>query len=101
MQKHRKALAFGGCAALVGILPTFSFRSEPEPTYTDNPISYWVREAWLGGRQEQRALQAIGTNAFPFLLRWFEKPEPAYRRFGFLPPPQLRPGPHPSGSLAF
>jgi hypothetical protein len=51
-------------------------RRTPEPTYNGTPLSFWVAryqaEASDGPADNETldALRAIGTNAFPFLLKW-------------------------------
>ena len=67
----------------------------PEPTYNGHPLSYWVQEDWLGGPDEDRAIQSMGTNAFPFLLQWLRAPEPVTHYYlaniASKLPPSLRP----------
>jgi len=52
---------------------------EREPEYNGRPLSYWIEEYWFEGPEEEQAIQSIGTNAFPFLLRWIRTPEPRHR----------------------
>ena len=59
------------------ILKTSEAKREPE--YNGRPLSYWIEEYWLEGPAEEQAIQRIGTNAFPFLLRWIRTPEARHR----------------------
>src|SRR5688572_17522960 len=66
-------------AALIGWLAV----SDKEPRYDGRPLTYWV-EALASGKEDraqaEEAIQKIGTNAFPFLLRWIRSPEQKYRK---------------------
>src|SRR5688500_10061079 len=49
-----------------------------EPRYKSRSLSYWL-EAYGSGndeREAEEAIQKIGTNAFPWLLKWIREPEP-------------------------
>jgi len=79
MQKRRRLfLIFIGVVVLVGVLVVV-FRREPEPEYGGKKLSEWVVEYLTkpGSTNEiDRAMQQMGTNAIPFLLKWFRY-EPA------------------------
>jgi HEAT repeat protein len=76
---------------------------EGEPRHKGKPLSYWIQKYWyfdaekgIGAHEEARqALEAIGTNAFPFLLRWIHTPEarhhPAVLEIAAMLPNPLRP----------
>jgi len=56
-----------------GIL--FSAEKESEPTHKGHTLTYWLYENWYGGDEAVDALQAIGTNALPFLIKGIAHPE--------------------------
>src|SRR5688572_24228507 len=66
-------------AVLIGWLAV----NDKEPRYDGRPLTYWV-EALASGKENrahaEEAIQKIGTNAFPSVLRWIRSPEPKYRK---------------------
>jgi hypothetical protein len=75
------SIASGG---LIAAIAGWLFFGEREPRYQGRSLSYWIEEYWLEGPEEEQAIPIIGTNAFPFLLRWIRTPEPRYH-FTLLP----------------
>jgi hypothetical protein len=84
MSKARKILFPLACLAAVGVLLTFSIHSR-EPRYRNRPLSYWV--AALAGPRAQgpeskeapAAVNSVGSNAVPFLLKWIPYEPPPWR----------------------
>lgn len=67
-------LFLGLAAAILFLLLT-----EPQPKYRGRPLSYWVMLQDIDSSAERRqAIDAIGTNGIPFLLKWmqYEPPKP-------------------------
>jgi hypothetical protein len=91
MNHYTAVLAFWVCSVL-GASVAEPPRGYIEPTYMGQPLSHWVEvlggsegpvnlissvesgeiKDIRGGREAQDALEHIGTNAIPFLLRWIE-----------------------------
>lgn len=76
------AVVFAVIAAVV--VPT----NEREPLYKDRKLSQWVLQSFhhqgenrIDGNNPAPALNAMGTNAVPWLLKWFEYEEPAIQMF--------------------
>jgi hypothetical protein len=54
--------------------------SNRQPKYDGKPLSYWIEKYCdRKDKESTEALSAIGTNAFPFLIRWICTTEPKYR----------------------
>jgi hypothetical protein len=84
MRTRRKVLVVLVCfVALVGLLPFLSRINEPR--YQGHPLSYWVlrddvyHERSGEKREAEQAICQIGTNAFPFLLKWIQHEDPSWR----------------------
>jgi hypothetical protein len=73
MSKRRVITVFGLAAIVVAGIATVILRPG-EPVYQGKPLSHWLEElgvSWPGpgGEKATEAIQAIGTNALPYLLR--------------------------------
>jgi hypothetical protein len=71
--------------ALVGVFVTLFIIAWPtdfnEPRYKGRSLSDWVLSYPDSSGEAEPAIQAIGTNAIPWLLRWMQyEPSPARRR---------------------
>jgi hypothetical protein len=49
--------------------------SQSEPTYEGHTLTYWLQENWYGGPEAVAALNAIGTNTLPFLIKGIKNPQ--------------------------
>jgi hypothetical protein len=84
VQKHRKHLIAVACLAALIALANFLSRDH-EPTYQGHPLSYWVsrddvyHESSGEKREAEVAIQQIGTNGLPFLLKWMRHDRPGWR----------------------
>jgi hypothetical protein len=72
--KRRVALLITACTAvLIGLCALIVVHREP--TYGGHPLSYWIRrynDPTSDRVHAEEAIQHIGTNAIPYLLRWME-----------------------------
>src|SRR5881409_1991735 len=85
MWSRKRAIMFLSIFVAVGATVIVATRSKPEPTDEGILLSEWVNESWLGGPKEAEALQKIGTNALPFLLKWIrQEHKPSKNPFRFL-----------------
>jgi len=81
MSRRRKRLIWSGCVALLFGAALLLWR-EREPRYQGRPLSTWLGEfEWNSERglpcePATEAVRQIGTNALPFLMRWYSY-EPA------------------------
>jgi len=86
MRKRRVYLVVIGVAAFAfGLLVVFRTEREREPEYQGRPLSYWIsfeipvtNPPYLDERVA--AIRQMGTNAFPFLLKWLRDEIPAWKR---------------------
>lgn len=81
--RRKRQLLLGATVVGIVVLLFLAFRSEPQPSYGGHSLSYWVEGYWLGGPDQEAALRAIGTNAFPFLLHWMQQKQPGYQALLF------------------
>lgn len=77
-RKRRIAIFLGAAVVSVTALLFAVFRGEPQPSYNGRSLSFWIEDYWRGGSEQEVALRAIGTNAFPFLMRWMQQKEARY-----------------------
>jgi hypothetical protein len=86
------ALAMGLAVLLLGIRPP----QTTNPIYKGHPLSYWANRAltnhWAATNEPEvnAAILHIGTNAFPFVLKYVQSSQPFPRRKEAL---KLPPGP--------
>lgn len=78
--KHRRILLLLALAAVAVGLVLFWPRGPKEPVYNGKTLGLWLREAVAIPDEQtealaQKAINAIGTNALPFLLYEFTLPE--------------------------
>ena len=83
MRKGKVYLLLLAGAVLAPVLVVV-FSREREPEYGGKRLSEWVMElspdaSYEGGSESERAIRHIGTNAFPYLLRWINYEQPAWR----------------------
>jgi hypothetical protein len=65
----------------VVILAVILWPREPEPEYNGVTLSKWLERYNNGNNAETTvAIQHIGTNALPFLLRWIQYETPGWRK---------------------
>jgi hypothetical protein len=64
--------------AIITVVACWLALGEPGPAYKTRSLRYWVRAYAAGDNhaEAEEAIQKIGTNAFPLLLRWIREPEP-------------------------
>jgi hypothetical protein len=74
-----------GCA--IAAILILTLLREREPQYQGRSLGTWVLQLELrdpryldGSSLAQEAIQHIGTNALPFLLKWIQYQEPPWRR---------------------
>jgi hypothetical protein len=88
VKKRRLFIAILGCV-VVAAITLLLWPREREPEYDGAPLSKWL-ERYIksaDGLQTNenlraiRAIQHMGTNAFPFLLRWIQYETPGWRNF--------------------
>ncbi len=84
MRKRKRLLLFiVGCFLVAGVL--WVTLRNPEPQYEGRPLSYWVlrdnqfRKANAEKLRVEAAIRHIGTNGLPFLLKWIQYEQPAWR----------------------
>src|SRR5947209_6890640 len=90
----RQRILLSGLAILVllGLLVSGAFRSR-EPEYGGRKLSQWVEEFGCltaledpnqheieAAKRDQAAIQRIGTNGVPYLLRWFSYRTPSWKK---------------------
>src|SRR5947209_3191320 len=81
--RKRKVYFILGVVVLAGVLVAV-FRREREPEYKGKPLSFWVRDLRAQGMPEghtlaDEAILHIGTNALPYLLKWIQYKQPAFK----------------------
>jgi hypothetical protein len=78
--KRRRILLFVLCSVAAITLAIFIWPREREPEYNGAPLSKWLERYNVGQNVEAaKAIQHIGTNALPFLLRWIQYEPPGWR----------------------
>src|SRR5437899_2283144 len=88
VRKWRIVIILAACLIAAFALVTF-FSREKEPTWSGQPLSYWVfredRQHEASGEKAQAdtAIRQIGTNALPFLLKWIQHERPRWRSTAF------------------
>jgi hypothetical protein len=73
VRKRKKLIAIVFGLAAISALVALALRDrDPEPAYNGHPLSYWVSEFTHDAHDVENGepIRQIGTNAFPFLLRW-------------------------------
>src|SRR5215471_14117496 len=103
--KKRRLAWLAAALVLAGGASWYFFSRNPEPTYQDKPLSFWLSQEGQSSQKTERemiaAVQAIGPPAVPFLVEaitresfglkgfyrntWIKLPLWAQRR---LPPPK-------------
>jgi hypothetical protein len=70
---------------LVGIGVVALWPGEREPEYNGKKLSEWI-EAMDGMYSSENvdAIQQIGTNALPLLLKWIQYEQPSWRKRGYI-----------------
>ena len=73
-----------GVAAVLAVL--LWPRPEPEPVYGGKKLSQWLVMYYVGPQatreekeEARKAIQHIGTNAMPFVLKWFQYAKPKWQ----------------------
>ena len=87
MWKPRTFLLFLGALVLLGLL-IFVLVKPNEPSYAGHTLSYWLNAPASAEQPDEavRAIQAIGTNAIPTLLRWINyEPTPWKMKLASVP----------------
>ena len=90
MRKKRKVLIASGsalvaAAVVICLWPEGEPPEKPEPSYNATSLSEWLAACrpgegpWDVGREAERAVRSIGTNALPFLLEWIRYELPPRR----------------------
>lgn len=73
-RKRKRVLLAGVSVAVLMFASWFLRQRNTEPTYEGNRLSEWIEMHQEGSSMEQReaavAIQAIGTNALPYLVEW-------------------------------
>jgi len=67
--------ASGLACGLVILFASAAIAADEEPSYNGRLLSQWLgdmeeRQLWVGGGPTEKAVQAMGTNAIPTLLKW-------------------------------
>ena len=80
MKRRRTVLTLIGCVAAV-TFAIFIRPREREPEYNGIPLSEWVAHYHIDGYDPQtfEAIQDIGTNALPCLVRWIQYEKPRWK----------------------
>jgi len=63
------------------ILAAMLWPGEREPEYNGVPLSKWLERYDGVNIQATEAIQHIGTNALPYLVRWIQYKAPGWRNF--------------------
>jgi hypothetical protein len=78
MWKPTTLLFLLACLAAIGAL-VFTLTRPTEPSYKGHNLSYWLQIA-DSNDEAVAAINAIGTNAIPVLLRWMTYEPPRWRK---------------------
>jgi hypothetical protein len=88
MRNRRKIFIALACAIAVGALAWIVTRDR-EPTYDGESLTYFVLrsppdyspQAYKAGERVAKAIEQIGTNAIPYLIKWlqYEEPKPNWK----------------------
>ena len=80
MKRPRIFLLMLGCVAAV-TLAIFIGPREHEPEYNGIPLSEWITHYYTDAYDSQatEAIQHIGTNALPYLVRWIQYEKPRWK----------------------
>src|SRR5712671_7580308 len=77
----RKRSIVIGAILVSGALLFWMRNEKPQPKHNGHSLEYWIEEYRIGSPEGKAAIQAMGTNALPFLLRWLCIKEPTYRDY--------------------
>lgn len=77
--RKRVIIVLAACV-LVGVSVVAFWPGEREPEYNGKKLSQWVGLRGLYTSDEIDAVQHIGTNAVPFLLKWIQYEQPWWRQ---------------------
>ncbi len=80
MRKRAWLILLGAIAVVA--LALWLNRPPPEPRYKGHPLSYWVLESYVGYPDKDvdfEAIDKIGTNAVPYLVRWWAYEPPPWK----------------------
>jgi len=78
MRRRRLIIPILGFA-IVATFVSLVWPREREPEYNGIPLSKWLERYVDSKPQSAVAIQHIGTNALPFLLRWIQYETPGWR----------------------
>jgi hypothetical protein len=95
MRKRKRVVLLGACLLVAALLVSLLAR-ESGPRYNGRSLSKWVvlydKHAMTQESPEfaeaVQAIQTIGTNALPYLLKWIQQEPPSWQRTALrtLPP---------------
>lgn len=76
------------CVGFLGVIAWWATAREREPRYAGKPLSQWLRESDLTSSPDpletfgkaEKALNAIGTNSFPYLEKMLCATDPAWKQ---------------------
>src|SRR6267142_701380 len=79
--KRRRILLFLLCSVAAITLAIYIRPREREPEYNRIPLSEWIAHYHTDGYDSEsfKAIQHIGTNALPYLLRWIQYEKPRWK----------------------
>src|SRR6516164_3384536 len=90
MRKYRKVLIVTGCAVLAMTVAVLLGRDR-EPYYRGRSLSKWLdvycenvmTQHAPESTEARQAIQAIGTNAVPFMLKWIRQEPPSWGKSAY------------------
>ena len=88
--QRKRFLLLGALVSAAVILCVFWLRRPSEPVYRGHTLTYWMTcklsPHWPVSQSEEvrAALEYIGTNHTPFLIKWLREPNPSYAEPGYI-----------------
>src|SRR5262245_367846 len=73
--KRRRVVIVVAAVVVAAVMAAVLWPKEREPEYQGKKLSEWIN---VGSREGPEAVQAIGTNALPCLVRWISYHEPRW-----------------------